>query len=442
MLGKVIYLISQSTSTVMASIRFKTYGKGKQNASVFVRLSNGRECNIELKSGIIIPNSDFLSDGKTRRVALFKNQPEIQSKLNKLESKISHEMTLTSQYTKDWLQSIIDEFNGKQKVESIPTLVELIDKYCIHITNSVNVTRQSSTSTTYQIAKMRLLNFQKFTGVEYRINDVGIQFKNDFISWARNVEKYKPSTFLKSLNQIKTVCRYAERLKLPVDRSILTDTDSTQARKTSQREKPIFLSPDEIDKLMRFDGTSYLTNTRDWFVISCWTGCRVSDLMSLSMDNIHRTISGDKAIRYTQKKTGTTVNAPIHPHVEAILKRNSGFPHAISDQRFNGYLKELCKLVGINEAIEGAKMDSKSKRKESGTFAKYELITAHTGRRSFASNHYGKFPIEMLMLVTGHKSIAQFLEYVGENPDEHVSTLNQYYRETASAINLNISNNG
>jgi hypothetical protein len=48
----------------------------------------------------------------------------------------------------------------------------------------------------------------------------------------------------------------------------------------------------------------------------------------------------------------------------------------------------------------------------------------------------------MLMLVTGHKSIAQFLEYVGENPDEHVSTLNQYYRETASANNLNISNNG
>jgi integrase len=99
-------------------------------------------------------------------------------------------------------------------------------------------------------------------------------------------------------------------------------------------------------------------------------------------------------------------------------------------------------LVGINEATEGSKMDSKSKRKEFGTFAKYELITAHTGRRSFASNHYGKFPIEMLMLVTGHKSIAQFLEYVGENPDEHVSTLNQYYRETASANNLNISNNG
>jgi integrase len=378
-----------------------------------------------------------MANGKARQLEAFTDKLNFQNKLNELESKVSHELTKTRQYTKDWLQSIIDEFNGKQKVESIPTLIELIDQYCIHIANSVNVTRQSSTSKTYQVAKMRLLNFQKFTGVEYRINDIGIQFKNDFIAWARNVEKYKPSTFLKSVNQIKTVCRYAERLKLPVDRSILTDTDSTQARKTSQREKPIFLSPDEIDKLMRFDGTSYLTNTRDWFVISCWTGCRVSDLMSLSMDNIHRTISGDKAIRYTQKKTGTTVNAPIHPHVEAILKRNSGFPHAISDQRFNGYLKELCKLVGINEATEGSKMDSKSKRKEFGTFAKYELITAHTGRRSFASNHYGKFPIEMLMLVTGHKSIAQFLEYVGENPDEHVTTLNQYYREPASS-NLNI----
>ena len=437
-----LYLCSQSTSTVMASIKFRTYGKNKKNAHVLIRFSNGRECNIEIKSGIIIPNSDWLANGKTRKLDAFTDKLNIQSKLDDLESRVSESLTKTKEYTKEWLQSIIDECNGKPKIESIPTLIELIDKYCEHIANSVNVTRQNSTSRTYQISKMRLLNFQKYTGVEYRINEIGIQFKNDFIAWARNIEKYKASTFLKSVKQIKTVCRYAERLKLPIDRSILTDTDSTQAKKPSQREKPIFLSPDEIEKLMKFEGANFLTNTRDWFVISCWTGCRVSDLMSLSMNNIHHTINGEKAIRYTQKKTGTTVNAPFHPHVEEILKRNSGFPHAISDQRFNGYLKELCKLVGINEAIEGAKMDSKSKRKESGTFAKYELITAHTGRRSFASNHYGKFPIEMLMLVTGHKSIAQFLEYVGENPDEHVSTLNQYYRETASANNLNISNNG
>jgi integrase len=435
-------LCSQATSTVMASIRFRTYGKGKQNASVFIRFSNGKNCNIEIKSGIIIPNSDFLSEGKTRRVAVFKNQKDIQAKLNDLESRVSESLTLTKEYTKVWLQSIVDEFNGKPKIESVPTLIELIDKYCDHIVNSVNVTRQNSTSRTYQVSKMRLLNFQKYTGVEYRINEIGIEFKNDFISWARNIEKYKPSTFLKSVRQIKTVCRYAERLKLPVDRSILTDTDSTQAKKTSQREKPVFLTPDEIEKLMKFDGTNYLNNTRDWFVISCWTGCRVSDLMSLSMNNIHHTINGEKAIRYTQKKTGTTVNAPFHPHVEEILKRNSGFPHAISDQKYNSYIKELCMLVGINELIEGSKMDSISKRKESGRFPKYELLSTHTGRRSFASNHYGKFPIEMLMLVTGHKSIPQFLEYVGENPDEHVSTLNQYYRETASTNNLKISNNG
>jgi integrase len=80
---------------------------------------------------------------------------------------------------------------------------------------------------------------------------------------------------------------------------------------------------------------------------------------------------------------------------------------------------------------------------ESGTFPKWELITAHTGRRSFASNHYGKFPIEILMLVTGHKTVRQFLEYVGEYHQEHVTTLNQFYRDGMKSINnLNISNNG
>jgi uncharacterized protein YciI len=33
------------------------------------------------------------------------------------------------------------------------------------------------------------------------------------------------------------------------------------------------------------------------------------------------------------------------------------------------------------------------------------------------------------MLVTGHKTVRQFLEYVGEYHQEHVTTLNQFYRE-------------
>ena len=48
-------------------------------------------------------------------------------------------------------------------------------------------------------------------------------------------------------------------------------------------------------------------------------------------------------------------------------------------------------------------------------YPKYELITSHTMRRSFATNHYGKIPTPILMKLTGHSRESTLLEYVGKN---------------------------
>jgi integrase len=443
----------------MASIRFKTYGKGVINAPIYIRFSNGRTginpstgekyngVQLEIKSGIIIPNSDYLLKGKTRRLASFKDKENIQEKLTSLDAFITERLNSTNEYTKVWLLDVVDEYFGKSKKDVLinPLLTELIEKYCIHIIDSASDQRKQSTMRTYKVTIKRIQEYEQFTGNEYRIDQIGVTFKNDFISWSRNVKKYNTSTFVKSVKQIKTVCRYAKRIGFKVDESLIYDDEKLEANKPRRvNDKPIFVNVEEIEKLMQFNGHDYLENARDWFVISCWTGCRVSDLMELTIDKIFRTIDGETAIRYTQNKTGETVTTPYHPHVDSILKKTGAFPRPISDQKFNKYIKKLCQEVGLNDLTSGAKQNPATKRMESGMFPKYELITAHTGRRSFASNHYGKFPIEKLMLVTGHKTVRQFLEYVGEHHQEHVTTLNQYYREgvTTNTSNLNISSNG
>lgn len=431
----------------MATIRFKTYGIGVKNAPIYIRFANGRECQFEIKSGIIIPNSDLLVDGKTRRLATFTTQKEIQDKLRKLEAYVNDRLNAVAEHTRDWLQEIVDEFHGKinKDANQNPMLTTMIEKYCTHILTSASTQRKKSTLNTYRVTINRINAYQKFTKKEYHIDQVGVNFKNDFIAWARNVQKYNTSTFLKSVKQIKTVCKYAKRIGYKVDESLIHDTEKLEQGKARRMvEKPVYMTIDEINRLMDFNGSDYLENARDWFVISCWTGCRVSDLMELTMDNVFRTIDGETAIRYTQQKTRETVTTPYHPHVDAILKRRNGFPRPISDQKFNKYIKEVCKEIGCTQPTSGAKQNPSTKRMESGTFPKFELITAHTGRRSFASNHYGKFPIEILMLVTGHKTVRQFLEYVGEYHQEHVTTLNQFYRDgmKSSNTNLNISQNG
>lgn len=69
-------------------------------------------------------------------------------------------------------------------------------------------------------------------------------------------------------------------------------------------------------------------------------------------------------------------------------------------------------------------------RKKHGTFSKWKLVSSHIGRRSFATNHFGKIPTPIIMAATGHKSESSFLKYIGKGRAEMVSMLAEYwYRE-------------
>jgi len=75
-------------------------------------------------------------------------------------------------------------------------------------------------------------------------------------------------------------------------------------------------------------------------------------------------------------------------------------------------------LAGIDQVIRGNKMSSVTKSVEFGMYPKYELITSHTMRRSFATNYFGKIETPILMEITGHSRESTFLSYIGENPNK------------------------
>jgi integrase len=115
------------------------------------------------------------------------------------------------------------------------------------------------------------------------------------------------------------------------------------------------------------------------------------------------------------------------------------FPRKISDQNFNTYIKELCQIAGFNEEIYGAKMcptqskiDGKNKtvyRKKNGYYPKFELVTSHICRRSFATNLYGKLDTLTIMKITGHKTESQFLSYIKITPREYAERLKELWRK-------------
>ena len=149
-------------------------------------------------------------------------------------------------------------------------------------------------------------------------------------------------------------------------------------------------------------------------LIGLYTGQRVSDLLTLDKTQLRLNENGNLYIDFIQQKTGTHVTVAIgDPLVKNILLYD--FPNKTYTQIFNKHIKKICEKAGLIESVTGYKMSLSPRRKLKGVFKKYELITAHDLRRSFATNYYSKVETPILMRITGHKKETTFLEYIGEN---------------------------
>ena len=173
----------------------------------------------------------------------------------------------------------------------------------------------------------------------------------------------------------------------------------------------------------------YQDNARNWFVIECHTGLRVSDLSKLSKADIVNKKIGSKNVRganVIQTKTGNSIFIPFNKSIENILLKNDGnFPRKISDQKFNKYIKEVCMEAKITQLVRGSKLvkleDAELHRKVVNMYPKNSLVSSHTGRRTFATLNYlnGVKPYT-IMEITGHQSLTSFEKYLKMSNDDLV----------------------
>ena len=256
----------------------------------------------------------------------------------------------------------------------------------------------------------RLERMQVDTGKSIAILDVNDQFKHKYVNYCKE-QGYSQNTMQRSLVTIKTVCKHARFMGLE------TNPQLDSLRLDRERVKSIYLTPQELKDIKEVELKEYLDNARDWLLISCYTGQRISDFMKFTKEML-REEKGKLFLEFTQQKTKKIMTIPVAKQVRDILdKRNGEFPRAISDANYNEYIKTVCEQAKINQVITGAKKEETAPksgvfRKKEGLYKKYELVSSHVGRRSFATNHYGQIPTSILIYMTGHSTEAQFLEYI------------------------------
>lgn len=414
----------------MATIRFILQSK-KNPANIYLRLSINRTTVIKRKTGFVI-NPDKWSNKTNLPLPSDETLKNLKANLGKLSTHI--ELSLNSAISKgeeisgDWLQNEIDTFQGKKKPSDIDRLVN----YCQYYIDTLPYKEYpsgkkgvvSGTIQKYKTLKIKISEFEKSQRKKFYIKDVGLKFRNDLVKYFSEVDKLNGNTTGRYIKFLKTICLDAKKNGIEVNPQL------DHIKGFTEKASKVFLSFDELEIIEKKTYTRpSLENAKDWLIIGSYSGQRVSDLLKLTTDNIKivkdiRTGKNREFIELVQQKTGKRVSIPVHKKVKAILtKRDGHFPNRISDQKFNLHIKDVCKLAGIDELIEGGKVDKKINRKVNGSYPKYELITSHICRRSFATNFYGIIPTSQLIGVTAHSTERQFLEYIGKTDTDYAMML-------------------
>lgn len=283
-----------------------------------------------------------------------------------------------------------------------------------------------ATSKKYQTIVNKLRQFETYKKKRLLVTDINLAFHKDFIYFLHDKQLLSYNTIGRYLKFVKTIVKSAKDYGLKISDEI----DKKEFRYPKEPTTFITLSENEIETIFKHDFTKtpYLENARNWLIIGVWTGARVSDLLKFTAENIHNGF-----IEYTAKKTGQKIVLPLHSQVTEILKNLNGqFPRPLSDQRFNDYIKLVCKEVELKELVNGAKkieLKPKVYRKVKGEYEKWELVSSHICRRSFATNHYGKLPTPVLMAITGHTTEKMFLKYIGKTAMDNAEVLNSFWKD-------------
>ncbi len=412
---------------IMATIKFLIQSEN-DNTNIYVRFINGRTFDIKAKTGYFI-NADLWDKkaGYPRtglKDAIKKEKcNSIQTDLNALKSKIEkayNEAPNKNELNTQWLKDLI---NPPIKNDAITNkLIPYFDFYALHKKNELSL----GTYKKLFVVKHLVERFQTHSKSEILVKDIDLNFKLRFEQYCIE-QKYAPNTIARTIKFIKTVCYHAKLNDIETSKQLDNVTASFQ------KVDKIYLTPDDIQIIENktFD-TDSLENARDWLLISCETGQRVSDFMRFTKNMIRykTNTKGEQKplIEFRQVKTDKLMSIPLSKKVNAILNKRGGeFPYAISDQKYNDYIKDVCRIAELNYKTKGSKNDIETNRKKSGTFKKWELVTSHIGRRTFATNNYGNIPTSILIYMTGHSTEKMFLEYIGKADDDKAMQVAEYF---------------
>lgn len=338
--------------------------------------------------------------------------------------------------SKEWLISKIDNYyDNIKRLQAENKSKETPSNLTYHFDNYIkikSVELKERTLVKLQDTKNIISDFETFIskikGYSYKVDIKNIDdlFKYEIINYLSSEKKYSHNTIAKTIKIIRTICNYSTRY------GIQLNSRYVDFKMAYEDKEVVFLSFLELKRIKETEVPSELKNAKEWLYLSCFLGQRISDFMRFKKNMIQK--KGDKyTIEFTQTKTNKKLSLLIHPEVLEYLKKNDfNFPEVITEIKYNDQIKKVCELAGINDKVKGSILKEVKKgvwRKVTDVYFKYELISSHIGRKSFASNFYGLIPTTLIMQVTAHGEERSLLEYIGKKDNTNNELIQEYYNK-------------
>ena len=319
---------------------------------------------------------------------------------------------------------------GKQKV-LMDDFFTFVKKYIQ--TSAIN--KRPSTLKGYENTLRHFKAYETYSKTPLTWQSFDMNFYDSFKQYIINVKGNGNTTFGKQIKTLKTILNEAIERGYNVNLTF----KSRKFKAPAETAENIFLSEEELKILMELDLSSNerLEKVRDLFIVGCCTGLRFSDFTEIKPENIK-----DNLITIKTIKTGQVVVIPLHHYILQIMKKYEGkclnsLPKAMSNQKMNQYLKEIGKLAKFDENIIISR--TKGSVRVDTIHKKYELLSTHCARRSFATNLYKQgFPAVGIMRITGHTTEKSFLKYVKINEEAAAQMLKahweKFYKKPEEAV--------
>jgi integrase len=192
--------------------------------------------------------------------------------------------------------------------------------------------------------KVKLFLKHQFKRTDLLLREIKSSFAGDFEHFLMTHEKGCSNTAMKYIRILKQILKFAvDQEWLPTHPlATFKCTYKEPARERLTMEEVVTIYTKELD-------VERLTEVRDVFIFSCYTGFAYQDVYSLTTDDIITGINGEKWIAKNRAKTSTPERVPLLPIALDILDKYKSHPCCIdknsllpvnSNHCYNGYLKK------------------------------------------------------------------------------------------------------